>query len=236
MVRRHGRSRLRQALVLALFLLAPALLYDLSVLSKTGHTHGNGGGTTPATHQPGASSSGGALALLPFDPGALHPATGGKHWQIASATGDQDGGDADDELLQNLVYLTHGDGAGDDNKPLSDGAPDGDHGWSFGGDGGRDGGAGGSGGGGGFGGAPFGGGNDPGADVLPLAFTPGTNNKDSGDLPFPSPIPSSIAAVPEPATWALFILGFGLIGAQLRRARDARLAPVLTRNRNKRVG
>jgi hypothetical protein len=25
------------------------------------------------------------------------------------------------------------------------------------------------------------------------------------------------AAVPEPATWAMFIAGFGLIGAQLRR-------------------
>ncbi|RYD47999.1 MAG: PEP-CTERM sorting domain-containing protein, partial [Sphingomonadales bacterium] len=34
----------------------------------------------------------------------------------------------------------------------------------------------------------------------------------------------SIAAVPEPATWALFILGFGAIGTALRRKASRRVA------------
>lgn len=31
--------------------------------------------------------------------------------------------------------------------------------------------------------------------------------------------PPSVGAVPEPATWAMMLLGFGLIGATLRRGR-----------------
>jgi hypothetical protein len=34
----------------------------------------------------------------------------------------------------------------------------------------------------------------------------------------------NLPAVPEPATWAMMILGFGLVGATARRAREARFA------------
>lgn len=236
MVIRPDRRRLRRALILALFLLVPTLLSDLSLFSRTGH----GGG--PGSPAPALS---GTLALLPLDRGALHPGAGGKHRHAGTAGGDA--GSADEaDLLQNLVYLTHANQVGGGNEPLSDGGPNGDHGWSFGG-GGHGAGSGGSGsGGGGFGGAPFGspGGNDPAPEFLPFDAGTGPGDteggKDGGDRPFLSPplAPSipSLAAVPEPATWALFILGFGLIGARLRHARDMRLAPALTRARGKRLG
>src|SRR6476469_1151848 len=35
---------------------------------------------------------------------------------------------------------------------------------------------------------------------------------------------SIAGAIPEPATWALFILGFGMIGGSLRRSKPARAA------------
>jgi len=140
-------------------------------------------------------------------------------------------------LLENLVYLTHANPGGGDNEPLSDGGPNGDHGWSFGG-GGHGGGAGGSdggaGGGGGNSGSP---GYEPSTDFLAFdSFPVGNGGKNGGDPLFLSPTIPPIAAVPEPATWALFILGFGIIGARLRHARDMRLAPALTRARGKRLG
>ena len=221
MVIRRDRRRLRRALILALFLLVPALLSDLPVFSRTGH----GSGAAPAAGAPALSGNGTALALLPLDSGAIHPEAGRKHWHTAAGTEGSDAGD-EDELLQNLVYLTHGEQGGDDNKPVSDGGD----GWSFGG-GGHGGGTGGGGSGGGFGGGPFGGGNNPGSDFLPFDGGtppgPGTNNKDGDDSPFLSstlpPVLPGIAAVPEPATWALFILGFGFIGTLLRRTRDTQL-------------
>jgi PEP-CTERM motif-containing protein len=228
MVKRNGKWRWRRALILALFLLIPTLLSDLPVFSRTGH------GAAPAA----PALPGSALALLPLDRGAIHPAAGRKHWHTAAGTEGGDAGD-EDELLQNLVYLTHGDQSGDDNNPLSDGGD----GWSFGGGGGHGGGSGGGGSGGGFGGTPFSspGGNDPATDFLPFDPPgPDANNKGGGDPPFLSstlpPALPTIAAVPEPATWALFILGFGFIGTLLRRARDAQLAPALTRPRAKRLG
>ncbi|HEY2835829.1 MAG TPA: PEPxxWA-CTERM sorting domain-containing protein [Rhizomicrobium sp.] len=217
MVKREGRQRWRRVLILALFLLIPALLSDLPLFSKTGHP----GGAAPAA---AGSSGGGKLALLPVAPGALAIKPGRHHWHAASGAGDAVDDRGEDALLHNLVYLTHDSETQDDNKPLNDGG-DGLH---FGGDGGGHPGAGGGGGPTGFGGPGY----DPGTDILPLAFTPddGNGNKGGGgsDPPFLSPTLPSIAAVPEPATWALFILGFGFIGAQLRRARDAQ--PVMSRS------
>lgn len=43
----------------------------------------------------------------------------------------------------------------------------------------------------------------------------------NGDLGNPGAYPFDVAAVPEPATWALMIAGFGLTGASLRRRRRA---------------
>lgn len=40
------------------------------------------------------------------------------------------------------------------------------------------------------------------------------------------PPPPPVAAVPEPATWAFMILGFGLIGFVLRRSRSGKIAVV----------
>jgi hypothetical protein len=221
MVIRRDRRRLRRALILALFLLVPALLSDLPVFSRTGH-----GSAAPAANSP--ALSGAPLALLQLDRGALGAERGHKHWHTAAGTEGGDAGD-EDELLQNLVYLTHGEQRGGDNNPVSDGGD----GWSFGGGGHGGGGSGGGGSGGGFGGAPFGGpgGNDPGSQFLPFDGGtppgPGAKDKDGGDPPFLSstlpPALPGIAAVPEPATWALFILGFGFIGTLLRRARDAQL-------------
>ena len=234
MVKRDGRRRWRRVLILALFLLIPALLSDLPLFSRTGHKpHAHG---APAAGPSGVSGGGGAT-LLPLDRGAWHPGHGGGHWHAASGA---EGGDGDDDIglsggtLQNLVYRMYGDDA-DARQP-----DDGD--WKF-GEGGHDGGNGhdsgnhgGGSGGGGFGGGfgPSGfGGNDPGTDNPPFPFSPdGGPGNQGGDPPFFAPtVPTTIAAVPEPATWALFILGFGLIGAELRRARDARLAPARIRRR-----
>ena len=227
MVKRDNKWRWRRVLLLALLLLIPTLLSDLPLFSKMGHGHGGGA----AAGQPGASAGGATLALLPVEPGALGLGHGRKHRHVAPGLDVDDGQDA---LLHNLVY-THDTETGDDNKPLSDGV--GDPGFSFGGDGGGHPGGGG-------GGGPFGAGGpgfDPGTEFLPLSIKdpsgPDDGPTDKGsDPPFFSPTSPSIAAVPEPATWALFILGFGFIGAQLRRARDARLVPALTRARKKRLG
>ena len=62
-------------------------------------------------------------------------------------------------------------------------------------------GSGGGGGGGGTGGGPGGGGGGGGGVIIT-----------------PPPVPPVINAVPEPSTWALLILGFGAIGASIRRA------------------
>ena len=37
----------------------------------------------------------------------------------------------------------------------------------------------------------------------------------------------AVGIVPEPSTWAMFILGFGFIGTMLRAARARRTAPAL---------
>ena len=52
-------------------------------------------------------------------------------------------------------------------------------------------------------------------------------NVASGGLPNVDAIVDNISisgAVPEPAAWALMILGFGLVGGALRRARPSRVA------------
>ena len=234
MLERRNRLRLRRALILALFLLMPALLSDLSLFAKSGHRPAPGR-EAPVTGQSGDSADAIRQVLLPLEPGALSVMPGGRHWRTAAgAEGDEPcGGGDQDALLQNLVYLTHARGEEDANLPLSDG-------FHFGNDsGGHGGGFGSGGGGGGFGGTP----HDPGTDFLPLSFgTPDPDNDNGGsgsggDRPsfLPSGL-SSIAAVPEPATWALFILGFGLTGTMLRRARDAGRAPALTRPCNRRLG
>lgn len=63
------------------------------------------------------------------------------------------------------------------------------------------------GGGGGGGGGTPGGGNPGGGN--PGGGNPGGGNPGGGDPP--------MAAVPEPATWAMLIVGFGVIGAGMRR-------------------
>jgi hypothetical protein len=228
MVKRKDKRRWRRVLILALLLLIPTLLSDLPLFSKTGHGHG----AAPSAGQHG----GGELALLPVAPGTLGVKPGKRHWHTASNAGDWgDQGEDRDGLLHNLVYLIGDKETLNGNAPLSDG---GDPGFSFGGDGGGP--RGGAGGPTGFGGPGY----DPGTDILPLSsFTPddgkddkGGDGGNSGNPPFLSPTIPSIAAVPEPATWALFILGFGVIGAQLRRARDAARVPALTRTRTRRLG
>ena len=222
MAERKNKRFWRRALLLALFLLIPALLYDLSILPKTGHKPA----PTLAAGQVVASGGGSRLALLPLDRGAIHPGDGHSHWHTTLGGDGENGDAADDALLQNLVYLTHAGQTEDGNKPIGDGN-DGD---------GRDGGD-------SNGGAPFsglgfpsasgpGGGNDPGTDFLPSGSPLGR----SGNPPFPAPTLPGVAAVPEPATWALFILGFGLTGFTLRRGRDARLATALTHTRRNRLG
>jgi len=241
------KRRNRRVLILALLLLLLALPIGTLVF---GHARGGkhpapaGGGTTgsAATTEPLSSEGGARLALLPTNPGAPHP--GRKHWHAGADSGDGDFDFDDSGALQDLVLLTHGDKGPDDNAPQGDGGD----GFSFGGGQGggkNNGGAGGGGFGGGGGGEPSGflpfntpqpGGNDPGTDDPPGHGNDGPPGPRPGDPPFFSPTPPSLAAVPEPATWALFILGFGLTGFALRRARDAQRAPALTRTRPKRLG
>jgi hypothetical protein len=84
--------------------------------------------------------------------------------------------------------------------------------------------SGGFGGGGGFFFAPLGEPNPPGTDNPPPGGgDPGpgsTSGADTGLITGPS-TPQSVGGVPEPATWALMIGGFGLAGAALRRRRVA---------------
>jgi hypothetical protein len=231
----QDKKRLRRrVLILALLLILLALPIGTLVFGfghgRGGNHHASAGGGAAASTAPLSGEGGARLALMAVDPGA-HP--GRKHWHAGADSGegdfDFDGGGPG--TLQDLVLLTHGDESRDDNAPQSDGGD----GFSFGG-GGKGGGAGG--GGGGFGGGepigflPFKGPNDPSTNNFP----DGPPGPKPGDPPVFSPAPLSIAAVPEPATWALFILGFGLTGFALRRAREARLAPALTRTRPKRLG
>lgn len=44
------------------------------------------------------------------------------------------------------------------------------------------------------------------------------------DVSFVQGLPGSVGGVPEPATWAMMILGFGLAGTMVRRGRRARFA------------
>ncbi|UUR06953.1 FxDxF family PEP-CTERM protein [Sphingomonas glaciei] len=55
----------------------------------------------------------------------------------------------------------------------------------------------------------------PGTYTLNIQGTPGTQNGSlSGNVAF-----NAIAAVPEPGTWAMMLLGFGAIGFSMRRTR-----------------
>ena len=53
----------------------------------------------------------------------------------------------------------------------------------------------------------------PRPDVPPIAPPPGITDRP------PTPPPGATGAVPEPATWLTMILGFGIVGGLLRRAR-----------------
>jgi hypothetical protein len=55
----------------------------------------------------------------------------------------------------------------------------------------------------------------PGTFTLNIQGTPGTQNGSlSGNVAF-----TAAAAVPEPGTWAMMLLGFGAIGFSMRRRR-----------------
>ncbi|MES2753738.1 MAG: PEPxxWA-CTERM sorting domain-containing protein [Pseudomonadota bacterium] len=73
------------------------------------------------------------------------------------------------------------------------------------------------------GGASYTGGNSAflssAADPTGSAFTPRTD-----DLAFTATFAPAVAAVPEPATWGLMILGFGAVGGVLRRRRTRPVA------------
>lgn len=65
-----------------------------------------------------------------------------------------------------------------------------------------------------------------GAATVELAFQPAFAFTDGGDLsepgdPPPPPPPPPVGGIPEPGTWALMILGFGAVGAAMRRRRRA---------------
>jgi hypothetical protein len=53
-----------------------------------------------------------------------------------------------------------------------------------------------------------------------FAFTDGGDLSEPGDPP-PPPPPPPVGGIPEPGTWALMILGFGAVGAAMRRRRQA---------------
>ena len=60
------------------------------------------------------------------------------------------------------------------------------------------------------------------------ALTPPTDN--SGPIHFPTSEPRDelpLSAVPEPGTWAMMLMGFGLIGWRMRRRRDVSAAKSL---------
>jgi len=65
----------------------------------------------------------------------------------------------------------------------------------------------------------------PALTPTPAAFTPPTVPGGSGlfpgiPIPLPGFVPPVFGSVPEPATWAMMIAGFGLVGASLRRRRE----------------
>lgn len=64
------------------------------------------------------------------------------------------------------------------------------------------------------------------------AFTPPGGGGGSAHLPTSEPQELVTSAVPEPQTWALMLLGFGLIGFQLRRNRRAMPAKAARRAAN----
>ena len=216
MADRHKNARFRRVAILALLLILLATALGTEFFPNKGHSPSKDG---TAASGGGAMVDGAALALLPLDHGVLHPGARRKTARLYATDSDEDfdGGFEGGEGLQNLVYQLPG-GGGD--KPQSDGDGDGDHGWSLGG--GVGGGAPGFGGGGGGpgGGSPF----DAGG---PDSFGgPGSKGDDPGHGPIgrdpliaPPSLPLILSPVPEPATWTMLILGFGAVGAALRRAR-----------------
>jgi len=78
--------------------------------------------------------------------------------------------------------------------------------------------------------------------ATPLPPGPGAWPPPGMDGAFPSPSrpPATPAPVPEPATWALLILGFGAVGASLRRRKSSTLAacaaPAVLRLRSRHSG
>ena len=206
-------ARFRRVAILTLLLILLATALGQEFFPNKGH-----GLSKAGTGPSGNLVAGNALTLLPLDRGVIHPGARGKTARLHAGDPEDAGDDVDSDLgfngsdgLQTLVYRPP---SGDGDKPQSDGGDDGDHGWSFGG-----GGAPGFGG----GGAPGYGGGDPGGWPIGTDTPPGP--KPGGNAPsFVSPvIPQLLAPVPEPATWTMLILGFGAVGATLRRAR--RIAP-----------
>ena len=54
---------------------------------------------------------------------------------------------------------------------------------------------------------------------IPPLFVPGGGGGGGGITTLVTPPPSAVPGVPEPATWAMMIIGFGLLGGLLRRRR-----------------
>lgn len=57
----------------------------------------------------------------------------------------------------------------------------------------------------------------PGTGAPPMVVVPGGPGTEPPVIPPPVIGPPPVVAVPEPGTWALLILGFGLVGARMRR-------------------
>jgi hypothetical protein len=201
--------------------------------NRGGQPFGGGGGDASAVFlfgevvpllMAGAGGGSPAFAILPSDVGG--PGTAGLLGDMGRGAFGGPGGGAAGGLFQDGAAGAGG-GAGLGGGGLASHGVGGQASVSGGGGGGGF-----SGGGGGSGG--FGGGGGGGGSYVSLNARPGNVTAlggmragnglvtiDAISLVGPGPGPGTAATVPEPGTWSLMILGFGLLGAGLRRRRAA---------------